>query len=83
MAGGFISSSAGHFFNSGGKTIVSWVNSHSCKNPPPRHMMDSWKTSGNIIFIDFRMDFCTNIGRIVENHPYVLKLEKNWNTEII
>ena len=74
--------SAGHFFNSGGKeTIVSCVNSHSCKNSPLRHMTDSRKTSGNIIFIDFCMGF-TNISRTVENYSYFLQQEKNVNTEI-
>ena len=47
------------------KPIGSRVHSHSCKNPPLRHMTDSRKTSGNIIFIDFRVDF-TNFGRTVE-----------------
>ena len=63
------------------QTIVSCVNSHSCKNPPLRHMTDSRKTSGNMIFIDLGMDF-TYFGKTVQIHSYFLKLEKNWHSEI-
>ena len=58
------------------KTIVLRLKSHSCKNPPLWHMTDSWKTSGNIIFIDSRMGLA-DFGKTVENYSYVLRLEKN------
>ena len=48
---------------------MSRVNSHSCKNSPLSHMMGSRKTSGNIIFIDSRMDL-TDFGKTVENYSY-------------
>ena len=81
-AGGFITQLSRSFFQlRWTKTIVSRPNSHSCKNPPLSHMTDSRKTSGNIIFIDSRMNL-TDFGKTVENYSYFLRPEKNCSTTI-